>query len=502
MNLCNNISLYDLSVNNVSVNFSENESILSKERILNFTSKTKVMPNFMSNLKSLIEKNISQNNHKKPYRHISSIPERVLDAPLLMDDYYLNLVDWSSTNILSVCLGNSVYLWNGDTQETQLLLESNNYISSVSWMETGTCIAVGLPNGSVQLWDTNKMTQIRNMSGHSQRVGALSWNKYILSSGSRDSKIFNHDVRIKDHITQCLVGHTQEICGLKWSPDGTLLASGGNDNLLCIWDVNLSSTSFSNYNPFTTTQQNNVNINLSDNFNTFDNSNFNETSRINPMINRNNQVNLENNNINNNINRLVTQLNGGNALLNLLNLNTHNPNNNINQFPSVNNHDSMSGVKYFNPKFKFTNHKSAVKALSWCPWQKGILATGGGKQDKTIKFWNAEMGTMIKSVDTNSQVCSLIWNRFEKELVSSHGYSKNQLTLWKYPEMTKITELTGHMERVLYMALSPDGTTIVSGASDETLRFWKVFQAISNDKPVSDSNKTPFMNLSSNIHIR
>lgn len=32
-----------------------------------------------------------------------------------------------------------------------------------------------------------------------------------------------------------LRGHEQEVCGLKWSPNGQQLASGGNDNLLHIW---------------------------------------------------------------------------------------------------------------------------------------------------------------------------------------------------------------------------------------------------------------------------
>ena len=109
---------------------------------------------------------------------------------------------------------------------------------------------------------------------------------------------------------------------------------------------------------------------------------------------------------------------------------------------------------------------------------------------------------MIKSIDTNSQVCSLVWNKYEKEIISSHGYSKNQLTLWKYPQMTKITELTGHLERVLYMALSPDGTTIVSGASDETLRFWKVFQPSIEEKNINDANRNPLPNFSSNFQIR
>jgi len=41
--------------------------------------------------------------------------------------------------------------------------------------------------------------------------------------------------------------------------------------------------------------------------------------------------------------------------------------------------------------------------------------------------------------------------------------------------MTKVTSLEGHTDRVLYLTLSPDGETCVTGAGDETLRFWKIF---------------------------
>jgi WD40 repeat protein len=42
--------------------------------------------------------------------------------------------------------------------------------------------------------------------------------------------------------------------------------------------------------------------------------------------------------------------------------------------------------------------------------------------------------------------------------------------------MTPVATLTGHTYRVLYLAMSPDGQTIVTGAGDETLRFWNAFQ--------------------------
>ena len=44
-------------------------------------------------------------------------------------------------------------------------------------------------------------------------------------------------VRVREHITSRITSHTEEVCGLKWSPSGRQLASGGNDNLLYVWDA-------------------------------------------------------------------------------------------------------------------------------------------------------------------------------------------------------------------------------------------------------------------------
>jgi len=71
-----------------------------------------------------------------------------------------------------------------------------------------------------------------------------------------------------------------------------------------------------------------------------------------------------------------------------------------------------------------------------------------------------------------------MFSKSENELVSTHGYSDNAVVVWKYPSLKKIATLTGHSTRVLYLAMSPDAETIVTGAGDETLRFWKVFQKL------------------------
>jgi WD40 repeat protein len=45
------------------------------------------------------------------------------------------------------------------------------------------------------------------------------------------------------------------------------------------------------------------------------------------------------------------------------------------------------------------------------------------------------------------QVCNLAWSKNVNELVSAHGYSQNQIIVWKYPSMAKLATLTGHSYR-------------------------------------------------------
>ncbi|XP_013781669.1 fizzy-related protein homolog [Limulus polyphemus] len=316
---------------------------------------------------------------RKAARKISKIPFKVLDAPELQDDFYLNLVDWSSSNILSVGLGTCVYLWSACTSQVTRLCDlsaDGDSVTSVSWAERGHLVAVGTHKGYVQVWDVTANKRISVLEGHSARVGALAWNGDILSSGSRDRLILQRDVRTPCTVPdRKLAGHRQEVCGLKWSPDNQHLASGGNDNKLFVWSLN-----------------------------------------------------------------------------------------------------SVVPVQ------TYTEHLAAVKAIAWSSHHHGLLASGGGTADRRIRFWNTLTAQPMQCVDTGSQVCNLAWSKHASELVSTHGYSQNQILVWKYPSLTQVAKLTGHSYRVLYLAMSPDGESIVTGAGDETLRFWNVFSKARSQK--------------------
>lgn len=428
-------------------------------------------------------------------------------------------------------------------------MSSIDNICSVNWMKTsGVVLAIGMKDGTTELWDTVKMSQIRKINGHSLRVPSLSWNNHILTTGSKDSKIINHDVRSQNHIVNTLIGHNQEVCKLKWSPSGHLLASGGNDNLLCLWDLNQSTNnnarrinSTNNLPNVNSNANSNLNNNRTQLNNQFNNNNNNNNNLFNNVIGNNNQENsngfsrIPSNNINNNFNNininypnnltdvnseinnrssipynsnnlnrsnsaLIWSINERNTVSEYSNSNLNSNNNSI--IPLINNN-----VNQITPKFTSSIHEAAVKAIDWCPWDKNLLVTGAGSKDKTIKFWNTEKFTMINSINTESQVCNVLFHPFEKEIISSHGFSpsginNNSVCLWKYPSMNKIAELNGHLSRVHFMAMSPDASTIVSGAGagDESLRFWKIGDT---KKPKKSNDLNEFSNfMSSNYSLR
>jgi len=384
-NVFNNKINYYNSKNNISDTTNK-----IKTKIFKFKSDNIPKENFYYNILNN-QKNNNNNYNDNFYnvRKINSKPYKILNAPNLMDDFYLNLVDWSSKNDIAVGLGNSVHLYTtNQTQENILFTYNNNlnsnsntidkYVSSLIISQDGDLIAVGNSEGFIEIYDINMQKIVTSFGGHDSRIGVVAWNNNIISSGSKDCCILNRDIRCNNlnstNIINKLCQHTQEVCGLKWSFDGSQLASGGNDNKLMIWNL----------------------------------------------------------------------------------------------------HSNI-------PLMKEESHTAAVKAIAWSPHQHNILSSGGGTADRTIRFWNTSNFSLIDKIDTGSQVCNLVFSRTSNEIVSTHGFSLNQIIVWKYPSMNKIAILTGHTFRVLYLGLSSDGQNVVTGAGDETLRFWNLFPPYKED---------------------
>ena len=395
----NNTLLNKLSINS-KIDFQKNsKNQIIKSKLFSWKKESIPKSNFcyelFNNQKENLN-NINNNSEYKNQRKINQKPYKELLTSNLIDDFYLNLLDWSSKDQIAVGCTTNVVLWNNNKTQSEILLnypcgnleESENfvekYVSSLIWSNEGDKLAVGHSLGCVEIYDVNKKKMISNYGGHTGRVGVVSWNGNIISSGSKDCNIITRDIRCKNNNENIIIrylGHSQEVCGLKWSFDGSQLASGGNDNNLMIW--NLHSTK--------------------------------------PIMCNN-------------------------------------------------------------------SHLAAVKAIAWSPHHHNILASGGGTADRTIRFWNTSTFENILKYDTGSQVCNLVFSKTSNELISTHGFSLNQINIWKLPNLTKTATLIGHTFRVLYLGLSPNGQNIVTGAGDQTLKFWNVFPPFKAD---NNSNLFP-----------
>eukprot|EP00656_Telonema_subtile_P048094 TRINITY_DN5647_c0_g1_i1.p1 TRINITY_DN5647_c0_g1~~TRINITY_DN5647_c0_g1_i1.p1 ORF type:complete len:186 (-),score=17.40 TRINITY_DN5647_c0_g1_i1:89-646(-) len=77
----------------------------NQKRVLNFVAQpTPRAERFERGVRRAFEMNRVV-NPRGCSRYISENPERILDAPELMDDFYLNLLDWNKNGILAVALG-------------------------------------------------------------------------------------------------------------------------------------------------------------------------------------------------------------------------------------------------------------------------------------------------------------------------------------------------------------------------------------------------------------
>lgn len=330
--------------------------------------------------------NLSSNVHRQKTRKISKIPFKVLDAPFLQDDYYLNVVDWSCTDNLAVGLANAAYMWGFKTNSIEKIAQFDEYnlLTGLCWDRLSDTLAIGALNGTVQLWDAQKIKCMYQYEDHLERVGALSLFGNMLLSGSRDRTIHLRDIRQKSKPIFTYANHKQEICGLKWSPDGQYFASGGNDNRLFV------------YSPKT----------------------------LFPLMKK--------------------------------------------------------------------NHKAAVKAIAWSEKHYGLLATGSGTADRCLRIWNVQEKKLVDFKDTGSQICNIMFSKHEEEIITSHGFSNNEINVWKMKGLKKTHTLTGHTSRVLYLAMSPNGEYIVTGAGDETLRFWNLNYSNNDEKQMSQNINSPF----------
>lgn len=203
----------------------------------------------------------------------------VLDAPQLRDDYYCSILAYShSAKRLAVGLGNYVHLWSErdgvNTPDSLNAIPAHSmgnaqHVTSLSFSSNDgghAILAVARANGHITLWSSFE-TEPRFNTTQPKPVSCVAFRPTTLKRPSLRDKamtVVTEELLVGDEVghvylysiewpteTESAIFdwngamtllarievHSQQICGLAWTFDGELFATGGNDNACCLFET-------------------------------------------------------------------------------------------------------------------------------------------------------------------------------------------------------------------------------------------------------------------------
>ncbi|RWA07104.1 hypothetical protein EKO27_g7996 [Xylaria grammica] len=418
-------------------------------------------------------------------RILPNAPFKVLDAPGLRDDFYCSIMDYSkSCNTLAVGLGNLLYGWSEATGVTLLNagVKDGSWLTSVAFSsEKGgkSILAFGRSNGYLSLMSLFDSLLPRFEAQQPAPVACLCWRPITtmrpsLSNISPGTMVPTEDLLVGDEMGDIyyysvewpaawevarenwpgamtllirIKVHSQQICGLAWSPTGTDFATGGNDNLCCLFQADKILETES------------------------------EGDKVSSPASASTSASTS------------TSIAGASTTASL--------------FPSSPGSTTVSPCAISEEPDYYTmprntirylpagsekhrwRHAAAVKAIAFCPWREGLIATGGGSNDKCIHFYHTTSGAALATISVAAQVTSLIWSKTRREIAATFGYAQpdhpyriaegehRALYAVAYPGGPSDTYRT--KER-LKSRTAEEGCVVVA-SSDESVKFHEVWIA-------------------------
>ena len=397
-------------------------------------------------------------------------------------------------------LGNRVYLWSesgGVQYPPELNTGRVTHVTSVSFSSTEgghSILAIGRNSGQISLWSLHDAENIRFLRKLPRAVACVAFKPVVTR---RHSEHFNCMMATEELLVGDEIGtvyyysvewmskeqfeihqyegsmnllvkitvHSQQICGLAWSLDGEFFATGANDNACCLFETKHISA------PRDPTQ---------DALSTYRSSFQTLLGGI-------------------GLPKFIARINNNSDTMELTASSTY-----VNGSTTIAGRNSSRVIVDGAQKHKWM-HSAAIKAIAFCPWQRGLIATGGGSNDRAIHFYHVYSGACLATINVNTQVTSLIWSTTRREIVATFGYAQPdhpyRIAVFSWPDCKQVVAIPWASDmRALYAISYPGGpgeTTantsmgetwfsrtkeegcIVVACSDESVKFHEVWSGAS-----------------------
>ncbi|MBN1286539.1 MAG: serine/threonine protein kinase [Anaerolineae bacterium] len=164
---------------------------------------------------------------------------------------------WSlgGVRLASASNDGTIRVWDTATgRELVILRGHDQWVNSVVWSPRGTHLVSGSVDRTLKIWQAVTGEALMTLEGHTGSVWSVDWHRsgQYLASASLDGTVRvwrltpgAHEQAPGAHPAAVLNGHMGTVRTVAWSPNGRFLASGGNDGTVRIWQINLQTGALS-----------------------------------------------------------------------------------------------------------------------------------------------------------------------------------------------------------------------------------------------------------------
>ncbi|MGB0385110.1 MAG: WD40 repeat domain-containing serine/threonine protein kinase [Ardenticatenaceae bacterium] len=362
-----------------------------------------------------------------------------------------------NSDLLAVTSSVGIYLYDAQTLEQRLLIESEGWLTGVVFSPDGQIVAAGSRNRMVYLWQVDG-SLLATLKGHTSGVTSVAYSPdgQLLASGSSDKTVRLWQVpqaesesgnRYDPYLTTLEVGTS--VSSVAFSPDGQLLATASsNDSKIHLWQTSDGTVlrTFVGHEA-----SNGVNkVAFTPDGQSVASASSDNTVRLWQVSDGTLSQTLEHPT---NVRSLAISPDGQTLASTVDDSNVY-----------------LWRLSDGTPSGVLDRHTNKVPSVAFSPDGQTLITASF---DNTLRLWDTASRRLQKTqTGYSSSVTSVAVSPNGQWLASGTGNAT--VVLWESSDGTLLKSLEGHTSRVTSVAFSPDGSLLASGSEDQSVRLWDI----------------------------